>query len=49
MQISCYDGSLARGVRDRLVTEFQTGQGPGAMVLSPISVTSPMSANIGSP
>ena len=32
--IACYDGSLARGVRDRLVTEFQTGQGPGAMVLS---------------
>ncbi|MGZ4770764.1 MAG: DEAD/DEAH box helicase, partial [Ilumatobacteraceae bacterium] len=32
--ISCYDGSLARGVRDRLVTEFQTNEGPGAMVLS---------------
>ncbi|TML17581.1 MAG: hypothetical protein E6G39_04375 [Actinobacteria bacterium] len=32
--IACYDGSLARGVRDRLVTEFQTGTGPGAMVLS---------------
>ena len=34
MPISCYDGSLARGVRDRLVTEFQTKEGPGAMVLS---------------
>ncbi|MGZ4765848.1 MAG: DEAD/DEAH box helicase, partial [Ilumatobacteraceae bacterium] len=34
MPISCYDGSLARGVRDRLVTEFQTNEGPGAMVLS---------------
>ncbi|MEK7425198.1 MAG: C-terminal helicase domain-containing protein, partial [Actinomycetota bacterium] len=32
--IACYDGSLARGVRDRLVAEFQTGEGPGAMVLS---------------
>jgi SNF2-related domain/SNF2 Helicase protein/Helicase conserved C-terminal domain len=34
MPISCYDGSLARGVRDRLVEEFQTKDGPGAMVLS---------------
>jgi SNF2-related domain/SNF2 Helicase protein/Helicase conserved C-terminal domain len=34
IQIDCYDGSLARGVRDRLVTEFQTGTGPAAMVLS---------------
>ena len=32
--IACYDGSLARGTRDRLVTEFQQGQGPGALVLS---------------
>ena len=32
--IACYDGSLTRGVRDRLVTEFQTQEGPGAMVLS---------------
>jgi len=32
--IACYDGSLARGVRDRLVTDFQTGTGAGAMVLS---------------
>jgi SNF2 family DNA or RNA helicase len=33
-QIACYDGSLARGVRDRLVAEFQAGEGAGAMVLS---------------
>jgi SNF2 family DNA or RNA helicase len=32
--IACYDGSLARGVRDRLVNDFQTGTGAGAMVLS---------------
>ena len=32
--ISCYDGSLARGVRDKLVTDFQSGTGPGGMVLS---------------
>ena len=32
--ISCYDGSLARGVRDRLVREFQAGEGAGALVLS---------------
>ncbi len=32
--IACYDGSLSRGVRDRLVSDFQTGEGPGAMVLS---------------
>ena len=32
--ISCYDGSLARGERDRLVAEFQSGEGAGAMVLS---------------
>jgi SNF2 family DNA or RNA helicase len=32
--ISCYDGSLARGARDRLVDEFQHGEGPGALVLS---------------
>ena len=32
--IACYDGSLTRGVRDRLVTQFQTETGPGAMVLS---------------
>ena len=34
LPIACYDGDLSRATRDRLVTEFQTGQGPGAMVLS---------------
>ena len=34
LPIACYDGSLARGARDRLVTEFQKGEGPGALVLS---------------
>jgi hypothetical protein len=32
--ISCYHGGLARGARDRLVSDFQTGRGPGALVLS---------------
>ncbi len=32
--VACYDGSLARGVRDRVVAEFQQGSGPGALVLS---------------
>ncbi len=32
--ISCYDGSLNRGARDRLISEFQRGEGPGALVLS---------------
>jgi SNF2 family DNA or RNA helicase len=32
--IACYDGSLARGVRDKLVADFQSGKGAGAMVLS---------------
>ncbi len=32
--IACYHGGLARGVRDRIVTEFQEGEGPGALVLS---------------
>ena len=34
MPIACYDGSLGREVRDRLVTDFQSGTGAGAMVLS---------------
>ena len=34
LPIACYDGSLARGARDRLVAEFQDGKGPGALVLS---------------
>jgi SNF2 family DNA or RNA helicase len=32
--IACYHGGLARGARDRLVHDFQTGEGPGALVLS---------------
>ena len=32
--IACYDGSLPRRTRDRLVTEFQQLRGPGALVLS---------------
>ena len=32
--IACYDGSLARGVRDKMVADFQSGTGKGAMVLS---------------
>jgi len=32
--VASYDGSLARGARDRIVTEFQQGSGPGALVLS---------------
>ncbi|MBW3663329.1 MAG: DEAD/DEAH box helicase [Actinobacteria bacterium] len=32
--IRCYHGGLARGARDRMVDEFQTGEGPGALVLS---------------
>jgi SNF2-related domain/SNF2 Helicase protein/Helicase conserved C-terminal domain len=32
--IACYHGGLTRGVRDRLVREFQEGTGPGALVLS---------------
>jgi hypothetical protein len=33
-RVECYDGSLARGVRDKMVADFQTLEGPGAMVLS---------------
>jgi SNF2 family DNA or RNA helicase len=33
-RVECYDGSLARNVRDRMVAEFQQNTGPGAMVLS---------------
>ena len=32
--VACYDGSLARGTRDRMIAEFQAGTGPGALVLS---------------
>jgi hypothetical protein len=34
VRIACYHGGLARGARDQLVYEFQTGEGPGALVLS---------------
>jgi SNF2 family DNA or RNA helicase len=33
-RVECYDGSLARGVRDKMVADFQALEGPGAMVLS---------------
>jgi superfamily II DNA or RNA helicase len=32
--VACYHGGLARGARDKLVAEFQSGEGPGALVLS---------------
>ena len=32
--VSCYDGSLARGARDRMVQDFQAKEGAGALVLS---------------
>ena len=32
--VACYDGSLTRGVRDKLVADFQSGEGAGALVLS---------------
>ena len=32
--IACYHGGLARGARDKLVADFQEGDGPGALVLS---------------
>jgi SNF2 family DNA or RNA helicase len=34
MRVECYDGSLARGTRDKMIEDFQKMQGPGAMVLS---------------
>ena len=34
LPIECYHGGLARGARDRMVTDFQNGTGAGAMVLS---------------
>ena len=33
-RVTCYDGSLARGVRDKMVEDFQKAEGPGVMVLS---------------
>ena len=32
--IACYHGGLTRTVRDRMIDDFQTGTGPGALVLS---------------
>ena len=32
--IACYHGGLGRGTRDRLIDEFQSGTGAGALVLS---------------
>jgi len=34
MPVHCYDGSLSRTVRDKMVADFQALDGPGAMVLS---------------
>ena len=33
-KIDCYHGGLTRGVRDRIVDDFQHGEGAGALVLS---------------
>jgi superfamily II DNA or RNA helicase len=32
--VECYHGGLTRGVRDRMIHDFQHGEGPGALVLS---------------
>jgi SNF2-related domain/SNF2 Helicase protein/Helicase conserved C-terminal domain len=32
--IACYHGGLARGTRDRIIADFQKGEGAGALVLS---------------
>ncbi len=32
--IECYHGGLSRGVRDRMIQDFQSGEGAGALVLS---------------
>jgi superfamily II DNA or RNA helicase len=32
--VACYHGGLTRTVRDRLIEDFQTSEGPGALVLS---------------
>ncbi|MCU1430176.1 MAG: Helicase, family [Actinomycetia bacterium] len=32
--VACYHGGLSRGVRDRLIADFQSGEGAGALVLS---------------
>jgi SNF2 family DNA or RNA helicase len=33
-KVECYHGGLSRGVRDRIIEEFQAGDEPGALVLS---------------
>jgi SNF2 family DNA or RNA helicase len=32
--VACYHGGLSRTVRDQVIEDFQTGEGPGALVLS---------------
>jgi len=32
--VACYHGGLSRTARDQIITEFQNGTGPGALVLS---------------
>jgi len=34
VKVACYHGGLARGARDRMIAEFQAGEGAGALVLS---------------
>ncbi len=34
VKIACYHGGLARGARDRIISQFQSGEGAGALVLS---------------
>src|SRR5437899_7073445 len=34
IRFACYHGGMARGARDKLVAEFQRGEGAGALVLS---------------
>jgi SNF2 family DNA or RNA helicase len=34
VKIGCYHGGLSRTARDKMVAEFQSGEGPGALVLS---------------
>jgi hypothetical protein len=34
LPIHCYDGSLSRPARDKMISDFQNGTGPGALVLS---------------
>src|SRR4029453_7641184 len=34
LPIDCYHGGLTRTVRDRMIADFQAGEGAGALVLS---------------